>query len=63
MKLEELGGPANCTHCKKTFPGDQLIYEGEDYEPICYDCLKKVDAPKMEILSKIHGLRRPADSQ
>ena len=59
MKLEELGGPAECTRCKKTFPGDQLIYEGEDYEPICFKCLKEVDGPKMDVLSKIHGLRPP----
>ena len=59
MKLDDLGKPAQCTRCKKTYPSDQMIFEGEDLEPICQTCLREVDGPRADLLAKIQGMRRP----
>jgi hypothetical protein len=59
MKLEDLGKPAECSRCHKTFPSDRVIFEGADLEPICRYCLQKVDAPRADILARIQSLRKP----
>ena len=59
MKIEELGRSAKCSQCGQLSPPDQLIYEGEELEPTCRNCLAQLDPARLAILDRINSLRKP----
>ena len=58
MSLEYLGKSAKCSQCGQLSAPEELIYEGEDLEPICRTCLTQLDPARMEIIDRIQKLRK-----
>lgn len=44
-----------CPHCGQT---ELVVLEGPDLEPICIDCLAKIDPARAAVLARIKDLRK-----
>jgi hypothetical protein len=53
MLPPEVGQPDRCRQCGQLYTTDQLIYQGEDLEPICLPCLRQIDPVRAQILANI----------
>lgn len=59
MLPTNLGKPDHCSKCGQMRTSSDLVYEGPELEPICYDCLRQLDPARASLLEKIQQQRRP----